>query len=161
MLIIPAITEEYRRYQGLAEKALAQVDDATFFTLDGEVSIAVYVKHVGGNLHSRFTDFLTSDGEKPWRNRDGEFDFGQPQRAELMEVWRQGWSTLFATLGGLSDGDLGKTVKIRGADLTVALALARSLAHTAYHSGQIVLLAKSAVGGQWKNLTMPRVPAAR
>ncbi len=145
------------------ERAIAQLDAAEIRrSPDGQVnSVAVTMQHVGGNLRSRFTDFLASDGEKPWRDREGEFVDGLPPgeagRDAALAAWRAGWETLETTLATLSDSDLACTVRIRGQPHRVALALARSLAHVAYHQGQITLLARMLVGPvRWKCISIPR-----
>ena len=155
--IIESIVTEYRRYKALAEGAMQQIADADLNRAgpgDG-LSIATICWHVSGNLRSRFTDFLTTDGEKPWRQRDEEFESRAPSRTELMTKWEEGWSVLFATLSELSDKDLDRTVTIRRQQLLVHEALLRSLAHTSYHAGQIVYLAKSFRGADWKSLSIP------
>ena len=119
-------------------------------------SVAILVWHVSGNLKSRFTDFLTTDGEKPWRHRDSEFDERTVTRDELLAKWNEGFSVLFAALAALKDADLGRIVTIRGEALKVHEALHRSLAHTSSHVGQIVLLGKAMRGAAWQTLTMPR-----
>lgn len=141
------------------ERAAAQVDDAAFFATPGaeDNSIAVIMKHMGGNLRSRFTDFLTSDGEKPDRDRDAEFEIAAGEtRAKVEARWREGWDTLFAALDALTPDDLGRTVLIRGEPHTVLQALERQQTHHAYHAGQIVLLAKHLAGADWKTLSIPR-----
>jgi hypothetical protein len=124
-------------------------------------SIAMIVRHVGGNLASRFTDFLTSDGEKPWRNRDNEFEEGGYSRAEVQEAWKTGFDIVERELGRLTEDDLRREVAIRGVSLTVHEALCRSIAHTAMHTGQIILLAKIAAGAQWKTLSIPKGQSAQ
>jgi hypothetical protein len=156
--VIGSIEAEYRRYKTYAEKTFAQLDDAQLARVlgaDGN-SIAIIAWHVAGNLKSRFTDFLTTDGEKPWRQRESEFDERRVTRAELQEKWDDGFGVLFATLAGLSDEDFGKRVAIRGESMAVHDALHRSLAHTASHVGQIVLLGKTLRGAEWRTLTIPR-----
>lgn len=145
------------------ELAIAQVDSRQLRrSLDGDTnSIAVTMKHVGGNLRSRFTNFLTEDGEKPWRGREQEFvdDFpaGDAGRDAAHAVWSGGWGALESTLASLSDRDLGRTVTIRGVPHSVSRALARSLAHVAYHQGQITLIARILVGpGRWTTISIPR-----
>jgi predicted GNAT family acetyltransferase len=153
------ITEYFVKQKELADRALAQIDDASFFAaLDRESnSIAVIVKHMAGNLRSRFTDFLTTDGEKPDRQRDTEFELGRVEtRAELMAKWERSWGILFATLRTLSGDDLVRTITVRGESATVLQALLRALAHLAQHVGQIVLLAKHFAGDRWKTLSIPR-----
>ena len=147
-----------RYYKGLGERAIAQVPDDHLFTpLDGEAnSIAVTVKHIAGNMRSRWTDFLTTDGEKPDRNRDSEFIDPPETRAALMELWEDGWSRLFSAVEPLTDQDLTRTVTIRSEPHSVMQAMNRQLAHYAYHVGQIVLLAKHLTGSNWTSLTIPR-----
>ena len=160
--VLADLTEYFAKQKELADRALAQIDDASFFAaLDRESnSIAVIVKHVAGNLRSRFTDFLTTDGEKPDRNRDAEFELGRVEaRAELMAKWERGWGILFDTLRTLSSDDLARTVTVRGEGATVLQALLRALAHLAQHVGQIILLAKHFAGARWKTLSIPRAPA--
>ena len=151
--------EAFRSYKKLAESAVEQVSDEEFFKLiDTEAnSIAVIVKHLGGNLRSRWSDFLTTDGEKSDRRRDSEFVNDETDtRESLMKVWENGWRILFKTLESLTIDDLGKTVKIRGEDYTVGKAMNRALAHAAYHIGQITLLAKHFRGESWETLSIPK-----
>jgi len=155
--VVASIEGEYRRYKQLGEAAFAQVADEQL-GVSGEAggnSIAALVWHVSGNLASRFTDFLHSDGEKPWRDRESEFERRTVARAELDAKWEQGWRVLLSALAGLTDAHLAQPVAIRGVALPVVDALHRSLAHTAYHVGQIVFLAKALRGGEWKWLTIP------
>ena len=142
----------------LADRAVAQLPDAALRrTLDAHTnSIAVIMQHVAGNLRSRWTDFLTSDGEKPWRHRDDEFVDRFPERAALLEYWEAGWAALTETLAGLTAADMTAAVTIRGETFSVPAAMARSLAHTSYHVGQIVQLARHWAGDQWETLTIPR-----
>lgn len=153
---LSAIESEYRRYRGLAESAAAQLDDAQFVrTAPGEGnSVATLFQHLGGNLKSRFTEFLTTDGEKPWRDREGEFAPAGPSRADRLAIWNEGWAALEGALASLADGHAATRVTIRGVPLTVPEALERSLAHVAYHVGQIVLLARSLRGPQWQWLSI-------
>lgn len=149
---------EYARYRSMAEKAMDQVSDAGLNRVlapDGN-SIAMLARHVGGNLKSRFTDFLVSDGEKPWRDRDSEFADGTLTRMAVDEIWTSGWGVLERELATLSDDDLTKTVQIRGTPLTVHEALCRSVTHTASHVGQIVLLARILADDEWKWITIPK-----
>lgn len=155
----PAETiETFRSYKKLAERAMEQVSDEEFFrNIDAESnSIAVIVKHIGGNLRSRWTDFLTADGEKSDRNRDEEFVSESDTRESLTEVWETGWSAVFETLESLKIDDLSKTVKIRGEDFTVTKAITRSLSHITSHIGQITFLAKHLRSNDWKTLSVPR-----
>jgi hypothetical protein len=150
---------QFRKLKKLAEGALSQVkDDELLVTLDPEAnSLAIIMKHMAGNLRSRFTDFLTTDGEKPDRNRDGEFEtVGQPSRAAIMADWESGWTRLFETLDSLTDEDVLLEVTIRGEPLTVIQALDRQMTHHAYHVGQIVFLAKHLRSAEWKTLSMPK-----
>src|SRR5581483_9593739 len=154
--------ELFRQYKKFAEKAMEQVSDEHLFsTLDGESnSIAIVVKHIAGNMRSRWTDFLTTDGEKPDRDRDSEFADppGSPDktREELLRMWEDGWERLFSALEPLSEADLSKTVFIRGEPHSVMQAINRQLAHYAHHIGQIVLLAKHFAGDRWQSLSIPR-----
>jgi hypothetical protein len=150
--------EAFTSYRKMAEKALAQVSDEEFFrSIDPESnSLAVIVKHLGGNLRSRWTDFLTTDGEKPDRFRDGEFVSEGDTRESIMELWVTGWTALIATFESLGPEDLDKIVTIRAEEFTVVRAATRSLAHTSSHVGQIVFLAKHLRSSEWKNLSIPR-----
>lgn len=155
--MIDAIRSEFRRYKLLAEGAMAQLPDGalTKTTVDGSNSIAVICQHMAGNLQSRFSDFLTSDGEKPWRHRDEEFVPNVHTRAELLQTWSAGWNVLFGALDGLTEPDLARTITIRAQPLTVAEALLRALAHASYHAGQIVFIAKHERGAAWVSLSIP------
>jgi hypothetical protein len=148
----------FRHYQALAEKALAQCPDEDLTrTLDPESnSIALLVKHLSGNMVSRWTDFLTTDGEKPDRDRDHEFEAPPATRAELMAFWERGWGALFLALDGLSDADLARAITIRGERHSVMQAINRQLAHYSYHVGQIVFLCKHLGHANWKSLSVPR-----
>jgi hypothetical protein len=150
--------EAFRNYKKLAERAIEQVSADEFFrAIDSEAnSIAVIVKHIGGNLRSRWTDFLTTDGEKADRFRDSEFVAETDTRESLDALWETGWNALFGTLESLTPDDFGKTVKIRGEDFSVVKAMNRALAHTAYHVGQITFLAKHFRASEWKTLSVPR-----
>jgi hypothetical protein len=147
-----------RFYKRLGEEAMKQIADERLYTvLDPETnSVAVIVKHMVGNMRSRWTDFLTSDGEKPDRNRDSEFVDPPPTRAGLLADWEAGWACLFAALRPLTDADLGRTVAIRGEAHSVMQAINRQLAHYSYHVGQIVILAKHFAGRSWQSLSIPR-----
>jgi uncharacterized damage-inducible protein DinB len=148
----------FRYYKKLAERAMDQVtDEQMIASLDAEMnSIAIIVKHLAGNMRSRWTDFLNSDGEKPDRKRDTEFENAPATRAGLMKLWEEGWNHVFAALGPLTDEDLDRTVVIRGEPHSVTQAINRQIAHYAYHCGQIVFLAKHLQATQWKSLTVPR-----
>ena len=152
----------FRYYRKLAEGAMEQVtDDQLFTALDEEMnSIAIIVKHMAGNMRSRWTDFLTSDGEKPNRNRDSEFVEPPATRSDLMKLWNQGWDVVFHALEPLTDSDLGRTVAIRGEPHSVMQAINRQLAHYSYHLGQIVFLAKHFKSSEWKSLSVPRNKSA-
>lgn len=156
--ILSAIINAFEANKRMAERAVEQVpDDKLDAALDPNTnSIAVIMKHIAGNLISRWTDFLTTDGEKPWRNRDSEFVHSSGSRAELLEAWERGWACLLTTLRSLKPEDLGKTVLIRGEPHSVPLALERSLGHTCYHIGQIVQVARIHAGEKWNTLTIPR-----
>ncbi|MGD9589315.1 MAG: DUF1572 family protein [Pyrinomonadaceae bacterium] len=148
----------FRNYKKLAERALDQLSDDEFFTkIDAESnSIAIIVKHVAGNLHSRWRDFLTTDGEKPDRHRDTEFELIEDTRGSLMAFWEAGWQTLFHSIGPLTEEDFGRTVTIRGEPHTVVEAINRQLTHYSYHIGQIVFLAKHLRSTEWQTLSVPR-----
>ena len=152
------VVANLRRQKALAEEALAQVaDDVLDRTLDPESnSLSVLVRHVAGNLHSRWTDFLTTDGEKPDRNRDAEFEPAARTRGELLAEWEDGWRRMFDTLHGLTPSDLQRRVRLRGQELSVLEAINRQLVHHSYHVGQIVFLAKHLRSGEWRSLSIPR-----
>jgi hypothetical protein len=150
---------ELRKYKKFADKAVAQVTDQDFFRqLDPESnSIALVMKHISGNMRSRWTDFLTTDGEKPDRDRDSEFEkSGSDSRESVVARWEAGWRTLFEALAPLTSDDLQRTVTIRGESHTVVQAINRQLTHYASHIGQIVFLAKHLAGGRWQTLSIPR-----
>ncbi len=150
---------QLRGHKRMAEAAMVQLEDQQFFTtIDSESnSVAVLVKHIAGNARSRFTDFLTTDGEKPDRFRDQEFEVSsQTTREALMHAWEQGWSQIFSTLDALKPEDVSRTVTIRSEPHTVIQALNRALAHYAQHVGQIVFLAKHLRSSQWQTLSIPR-----
>ena len=148
----------FRQFKQLGERAMAQVgDEQLFAVLDEEAnSIAIIVKHITGNMRSRWTDFLTSDGEKPTRNRDSEFVDPPATREALLRDWEQGWAFLFAALEPLTDADLARTVTIRGEAHSVMQAINRQLAHYPMHVGQIILLAKHYAGAGWQTLSVAR-----
>lgn len=149
-------------YKKLADRAIAQVTDEQLYRLLDEDanSIAIVMKHMAGNMKSRWTDFLLSDGEKPWRNRDSEFEQPPATRDALLQMWEQGWACLFETLQSLTDADLGRTVAIRGEAHSAMQAINRQIAHYSYHCGQIVLLAKHFQHAQWKSLSVPKGKSA-
>jgi hypothetical protein len=142
----------------MGDGAIEQItDEHLFTTLDEEMnSIAIIVKHMAGNMRSRWTDFLTSDGEKPNRNRDAEFEEPPSSRQALMKVWEEGWHLVFAALETLTEADMGRAITIRGEAHSVMQAINRQIAHYSYHCGQIVLLAKHFKGREWKSLSVPR-----
>jgi len=149
----------FRGHKRLAEGAFAQLSDEEFFqVIDAEAnSVALIVKHMTGNMRSRFTDFLTTDGEKPDRNRDTEFEMNPgTSRAEVMEWWERGWQIVFRTIDGVKPEDLGRTITIRNEPHTVLQAINRQVAHYAYHIGQIVFLGKHLKSSTWKSLSIPR-----
>jgi hypothetical protein len=155
--LVSAILAEYRRYKALADGAIAQMRDAELSRPGpgGANSLAIQVWHLSGNFTSRFTDFLTTDGEKPWRQRESEFEARTISRSELLAKWENGWRVLFGTVEKLTDADLPKTITIRGKPLEVQDALLRSLAHCGYHVGQMVYLARAFRGGEWQWQTIP------
>ena len=155
---VSATINAFEANKRLADRAIEQVpDDKLHVALDENTnSIAVIMKHVAGNLVSRWTDFLTTDGEKPGRNRDDEFVDSLGSRAKILDHWKRGWACLFGTLTSLKPEDLGKTVVIRGEPHSVPLAMQRSLGHTCYHIGQIVQVARIHAGDNWNTLTIPK-----
>jgi hypothetical protein len=148
----------FRQYQRFAEKAMEQATDEQLLALlDAESnSIALIVKHLAGNLRSRWTDFLTTDGEKPGRDRDSEFLDPPATREALLKTWNEGWECLYFACGQLTEADLARTIYIRGEAHSVMQAIHRALGHCAYHCGQIVMLAKHFQGERWKAITIPR-----
>ena len=152
----------FRYYKKLGEGAIEQVSDEQLFaSLDREMnSIAIIVKHIAGNMRSRWTDFLTSDGEKPDRNRDTEFEHPPSTRGEVLKLWSEGWDRVFSALEPLSDSDCQRTVSIRGEPHSVMQAINRQIAHYSYHVGQIVYLARHLAWPEWKSLSIPRGKSA-
>jgi hypothetical protein len=153
------IARAFRNYKALGDRAMAQVSDENLHALvDPDAnSIAIIVKHLGGNLQSRFTDFLTADGEKPNRNRDDEFEMPvQATRTEIMEWWESGWASALKAIDALTADDVDHTIQIRGEAFLVVEALSRSVTHAAYHVGQIVMLAKHLAGPHWASLSIPK-----
>lgn len=148
----------FHHYKKLADSAVAQVADADLVrVLDPEMnSIAIIMKHMAGNMISRWTDFLTADGEKPTRNRDAEFEDPPASRVDLLALWERGWECLFHALDPLTDADLSRTITVRGEAHSVTQAINRQVAHLSYHAGQIVLLAKHFQSANWKSLSVPR-----
>ena len=148
----------FRKHKQLTEQAFGQLEDEELFRQPGEHSnsVALIVKHLAGNLKSRWTDFLTTDGDKPWRDRDAEFIIGPGDtRERLLVAWEEGWAALFQTLSGLGEGDLLKRVTIRGEGHTALQAIDRSLTHAAYHAGQILYVARLVRKGDWRYITVP------
>ncbi len=157
MNVISSAAAVFQKNKGWADRAIAQVpDDKMHLPLDANSnSFAVIMKHLAGNLLSRWTDFLTTDGEKPWRDRESEFEARSASPSEIQAKWERGWDVLIVTLSELQDTDLSRTVTIRGVELRVDEALLRSLAHTSYHVGQIVFAAKRFLGESWTYLSIP------
>jgi hypothetical protein len=155
---VKSFIDEYQRYRAMGEKAMAQVSDEALnrIVAPNGNSIAMIVRHMSGNFVSRFTDLLTADGEKPWRNRDGEFDEGPFTRVEIDEAWKTGWDLVESELLTLTNGDLARTITIRGQTLTVHEALCRSVTHAASHVGQIVLLARILATNEWQWISIPK-----
>ena len=154
---------QFRKYKAMAERAMAQIDDAQFFAAPGpeENSVALIVKHVAGNQRSRWTDFLTSDGEKPDRNRDMEFVIeASTTKQDVLDYWERGWACVFAAIEPLKLEDFEKKVTIRGEPHTIVMAINRQLMHYSYHIGQIVFLAKHFRSAQWNSLSIPRNKSA-
>jgi hypothetical protein len=155
------IVRTYRHYESLGDRAIAQVRadaDLNKMIDPDSNSIAIIVKHLAGNLRSRFGDFLTSDGEKPDRNRDGEFEVSGPaSRDEILQWWNDGWAIAMASIEALTRDDLDRTIHIGGQPFSVVEALNRSVTHTAYHVGQIVYLARHLTGPGWRSLSIPKV----
>ena len=150
--------QSFRNYKKMAERAIEQVSDDEFFkSIDVEAnSIAVIVKHIAGNLHSRWRDFLTTDGEKPDRNRDTEFEMIADTRESLMQFWETGWQTLFDNIEPLTVDDFSRTITIRGEPHSIVEAINRQLTHYSYHVGQIVFLAKHFRSAEWETLSVPK-----
>ena len=149
---------EFRRLKKLSDDAVKQISEDQFFqTLgEGDNSAALIYKHMAGNMLSRWKDFLTTDGEKEWRNRDSEFEIVDTDRYEdLIGRWEESWAVLFSELAALKPEDLSRTVTIRGEGLTVLQAISRQLTHYAYHVGQVVYVSKHFAGSNWKSLSIP------
>ena len=155
---ISSVKNQFKQYKMLAEKAIDQVPDEKIdWQYNPETnSIAIIVKHLAGNMRSRFTDFYNSDGEKKWRNRDSEFENEELSRERLKALWDEGWDCLFQVLDGLTPGDLSKLIVIRNEEHTVVEAINRQLTHYASHVGQIIFIAKMILDNKWKTLTIPR-----
>jgi hypothetical protein len=156
--MIKDFVDEYARYRIVGEKAMRQVSDEALNKVSrvDNNSMATIVRHISGNLISRFTDFLISDGEKPWRDRDSEFEDKHYDRREIEEMWARSWNLLESELSKLGDDHLHQEVLIRGHAWTVHDALCRSLAHVSYHVGQLVLLARILKEGEWEWITIPK-----
>ncbi len=148
----------FRYYRELGDKALAQIDDEHIHWQPSPESnsVAIIVKHLSGNMLSRFTDFLTTDGEKSWRNRDAEFENDYADKAELLTAWNAGWDCVFAALDALNEADLDAIVYIRNEGHTVLEALNRQLAHYPYHVGQLIYLCRLLAGENWQSLSIPK-----
>lgn len=153
--MISAIEKQFKAYKAVADEALLQLEeDALLYNFDGTGnSIGVLVKHISGNMKSRFSDFLTTDGEKSWRDKPGEFVNEIPSKAALLRLWEEAWHALFSTLKLLTDADLEKHVFLKGKEITVANAILRQLTHYSYHIGQIVYAAKLIKKNEWKPVT--------
>ncbi len=157
-LLLPAAIRQFSQYKKLAENTFSQLTDEQLVQVPGPEtnSIAVIVKHMWGNMMSRWTDFLTTDGEKDWRERDAEFENDLDSRDAILQKWEEGWACLFKALHSLEPADLDRTVTIRSEPLTVTDAILRQLTHYAYHAGQIVYAGKLFAGEQWVSLSIPR-----
>jgi hypothetical protein len=155
---LPGTKKLFQYYKSLGEKAIAQVSDEQINWRPNEASnsIALIVHHLTGNMLSRFTDFLTSDGEKSWRNREAEFEVGYQDKADMMKAWERGWNQLFTAIDGLTEADLDSIIYIRNEGQTVMDALQRQLAHYPHHVGQILYIAKILKGDQWQSLSIPK-----
>jgi len=155
---LKSAARQFKMYRGIGEKAMAQVSDAALFHQFNEESnsIAIIVKHLHGNMLSRWTDFLTSDGEKEWRDRDGEFENSLKTREEVMKIWNEGWGCLEKTLESLHGADVEKQVVIRSESHSVLEAINRQIAHYAYHVGQIVYASKILVQSEWHSMSIPK-----
>lgn len=158
MSYLKSAERQFQYYKQLGEKALEQVNDTGLFIQPNEESnsIATIVKHLWGNMLSRWTNFLTEDGEKDWRQRDAEFENDIQSREELIAKWKEGWKCLFDALDSITDQDLDRIIYIRNEGHTVMEAINRQLAHYPYHIGQIVFIAKMIVNDEWKSLSIPR-----
>ena len=157
-LALEGIIKQFHYYKSLGDKTIAQVEDAALFYQFNEESnsIAIIIKHLHGNMVSRWTEFLTADGEKEWRNRDAEFEVVTTTREELLALWESGWQCLFKALNGLTTEDLDKIIYIRNQGHTVEEAIHRQLAHYPYHVGQIVYIGKMLCRTEWQSLSIPK-----
>ncbi len=159
---LKSIKQQFEYYKILGEKAIEQLEEEQLFIALNEDSnsIATIVKHISGNMLSRWTDFLNSDGEKEWRNRDAEFENDIKTKSELLAIWNKGWACLFEAINPLKDEDLSKIIYIRNEGHTVTEAINRQLAHYPYHIGQIVFLAKLLKKTEWNSLSIPKNKSA-
>jgi len=155
---LESVIQQFNYYKSVGERTLDQLTDEQLFWQYNEESnsVAMIIRHLSGNMLSRFTDFMTSDGEKDWRNRDAEFEAAVNSRDELLAKWNEGWQCLFDAISPLTEHDLDKIVKIRAEEHSVAEAINRQLAHYPYHIGQIVYIGKMLTDDKWKSLTIPR-----
>jgi uncharacterized damage-inducible protein DinB len=158
MQYLDSVKRQFKMYKSLGEKAMAQIadDQLNWQANEDSNSVAAIVKHMWGNMMSRWTDFLTTDGEKPWRRRDAEFDNEVMNRDAIMKIWEEGWQCLFNALDSITDADLERIIYIRNEGHTVLEAVNRQIAHYSYHVGQIVYLSKLRTVGAWKSLSIPR-----
>jgi hypothetical protein len=158
MSFLPNSIKRFNEYKSLAEKAMDQLDEKGLHNIPSAESnsIAIIIQHMHGNMMSRWTNFLTEDGEKEWRTRDAEFEVHPLSRQELLTLWNEGWTVLLNTLSSIKEEDLGKTVTIRSQPLSVTDAILRQLAHYSYHVGQIVFLARWIKGSGWHSLSIPK-----
>lgn len=157
-IFLESVIKRFKEYRTLGEKSFAQLheDEMHFAPNEASNSIAVIIQHMQGNMLSRWTNFLTEDGEKPWRNRDDEFELHRFTKAELLEKWNEGWKVCLDTLESLKEEDLNKTITIRSQPLNVVDAINRQLAHYSYHVGQIVYLGRWIRKEEWKSLSIPK-----
>jgi hypothetical protein len=155
---LPGTKKLFQYYKTLGEKAISQINDSQINWQPNTASnsVAIIVHHLSGNMLSRFTDFLISDGEKPWRNREAEFEHGYKDKTEMMQAWEKGWSTLFHAIDALTESDLEKIIYIRNEGQTVMDALQRQLAHYPHHVGQILYIAKMLRGDEWQTLSIAK-----
>ncbi len=155
---LQSVLKEFNRYKSLSDKTFNRLDDKEIHWRLNEDSnsIAIIVKHMVGNMLSRWTHFLTEDGEKSWRNRDSEFEDGYSSKAEMLKAWDKGWQIVFSALDGIDDTNFDTMVRIRGEELSIPEAINRQLGHYAYHTGQIVMTAKNILGKNWESLSIPK-----
>ena len=161
-IFLPSAIRQFRDYKSMGERTFAQLEEKDFHFQPNETtnSIAINITHLHGNMVSRWTNFLTEDGEKEWRTRDDEFETHAYSREKLLQLWEEGWQTVLNTLASLKPSDLSATVHIRSQPLTVTDAVHRQLTHYAYHVGQIVMLAKIIKGESWQTLSIPKKKAS-